>query len=176
MRYMTEQGRHDDTTPPALPLWRAAEEKRLAEGVGKFDWVASIGIGRRSYDRLALQENRPITRTVKKIADRIGMPYQEAARLAGLTDDEGLDVVINRDGRRIMIQAKTFQKGVVEQQLNILRQVGAEVGRTLGDVLVMTGLASEEELEVADREERVAFKDDDPLFTMEFLSTYRREA
>lgn len=175
MRYMTEQGRRDDTPPPGRPLWAAAERARVAAGTSKVDWTREIGIGRVTYDRLFDQENPPIARTVKKIADKIGIDYEHAMRLAGLGDnDDG--VVVAQAGRVKVIQAKKFQRSLVEDQLNILRQVGAKSGRTLGDILVTTSLARKDELEVTDRkDEIVAVDDNNPIFTVEFLSTHRRD-
>ncbi|MET7333313.1 hypothetical protein [Nonomuraea sp. NPDC005650] len=157
---MTDQGRSEG--PPGRPLWLAAEQQRAKEGVSKFDWVAQIGIGRRSYDRLAIQENKPITRTVKKVAARIRMSYEDAMRLANLTPpdaqaDSAVDVVvqgragvIRMRGRagEIHVQVKHFQRPLAEQQLDALREAGEETGRTLGEVLVLTGLAEPEELKV----------------------------
>lgn len=175
MRYMTEQGRHDDTTPPGRPLWAAAERARVAEGIGKQAWAKELGIGRVTYDRLRTQPTAPIARTVKKIADRIKLDYDEAMRLAGLSDEgQDLDVVVIRNGRHIVIQAKHIQRGVIEQQLAALRKVAAEAGRTLGDILVVTELAAAAELELNEESEQpVATFSEDPFFTVEFLGNYR---
>lgn len=152
IRHMTEQGRR--TEPPGLPLWRASERKRAEERVDKYVWVKEIGIGRKSYDRLTYQENSPIVRTVGKIAARIGMPVDEAMRLAGLDDlaaapaDSGADLIVQGPRGRILLQVKGFQRPAVEQQLDALRKAADESGRTLGDALVIVGLAEPDELEL----------------------------
>ncbi|MFB4276082.1 hypothetical protein ACBJ59_12360 [Nonomuraea sp. MTCD27] len=151
---MTEQGRR--TVPPGLPLWRASEQKRVEEGIQKYEWIAQIGIGRKSYDRLTTQENPPITRTVKKIADRIGMPIEEAMQLAGLLDGQavaapagsGADLIVQGPKGRILLQVRHFHRAAAEQQLDALRKAAEEAGRTLGDALVIVGLAEPEELEL----------------------------
>lgn len=174
---MTEQGRHDDATPPGRPLWAAAERARVAAGVAKFDWVKEIGIGRVTYDRLATQTSPPIARTVKKIADRISLDYDEAMRLAGLAgQDHGVDLIVIRDGQRVLVQAKHFQRAGLERHLDALRKMAAEAGRTLGDILVITDLATERELEVSGQQLAAAYsetpdeQDQERFFTVEFLA------
>ncbi|MGA5764514.1 hypothetical protein [Nonomuraea bangladeshensis] len=168
---MTEQGRHDDTTPPGRPLWAAAERARVAEGASLIDWTKRIGISRMSYNRLASQENPPIARTVKKIADTIGLDYDEAMRLAGVAGERGSgDIIVLHDRRRTLIQAKDFQRATVNRQLDILRKAGIEADRTLGDMLVITGLATEAELQTTGRQDQaVAVDDDGQVLTVEFL-------
>lgn len=170
MWYMTDHEHGPPAKAPGRPLWLAAERVRVSEGISKIEWARQLGIGRVTYDRLYDQENPPIARTVKKIADRIGIDAEQAMNLAGLsTDDQGVDVVVIRDGRHIMIQAKHIQRRVVEQQLDALRKVAAEAGKSLGDILVVTELAAEQELELH-RDDRVVSFGEDPFFTVEFLS------
>ena len=146
-----DQGRQ--AGPPGRPLWLAAERARRSQGVGKFDWVKKLGIGRRSYDRLEFQENPPITRTVKKIADVIGMDIDDAMDLVGYqttaAPDSGADLVVQGPGGVVLVQVKRFRRSEAERQLDLLREAGEEAGRTLGDVLVLTGLAEPDELKIA---------------------------
>lgn len=173
MWHMTNQQHGRPARTPGRPLWLAAERVRVAEGLSKVDWVKQLGIGRVTYDRLYDQQNPPIARTVKKIADRIGLDVDAAMQLAGIGVDDGIDVVVIRNGQHIMIQAKHLQRSAIEQQLNTLRQVADKAGRSLGDILVRTELANEEELELH-REEQVVAVSEDPFFTVEFLSNYQK--
>lgn len=170
---MTDQGRHDG--PPGRPLWQAAERKRIAEGWTKTELVERIGIGRVTFDRLQTQENPPIARTVKKIANGIGLDIYEAMRLSGL-DDISADVAMtNLDGTRTYLQVKHYSPEV-ERTLAGLRETADKLGRTLGDVLVLTGLVSPEELKLTE-DEIVREIDNDDLpddIRQEFLDGYRR--
>ncbi|TYB50271.1 hypothetical protein FXF51_56955 [Nonomuraea sp. PA05] len=153
---MTDQERERRVEPPGLPLWRAAERKRAEEGVQKFEWIAQIGIGRKSYDRLTTQENPPITRTVRKIADRIGMAYTDALRLIGQTLDDsppadsGADLIVQGPKGRILLQVKDYRREEAERQIQVLRKAAGEAGKTLGDALVIVGLAEPEELRLTE--------------------------
>ncbi|MBF8187345.1 hypothetical protein ITP53_16715 [Nonomuraea sp. K274] len=152
---MTDQGRYSG--PPGRPLWLAAERARATKfgGESKYDFVLNrLRIGRVTYDRLERNTKRPIVRTVKKIADGIGMPLDEALHLAGYETamagppDSGVDLVVQGPGGVMLVQVKDFQRQLTEQQIEALREAGEEVGRTLGDVLVILGLAEPEELKL----------------------------
>ncbi|WP_219471571.1 hypothetical protein [Nonomuraea rhizosphaerae] len=174
MRYMTNHGQ-SPAGPPGLPLWLAAERARVAAGAGKQQWAKTLGIGRVTYDRLTTQASPPIARTVKKIADVIGIDIDEAMRLAGLAGETpNMDVVVIRDGRHIVIQAKHIKRQIVEQQLDLLRRIADEAGRTLGDILVVTELAGVEELELHQEEQQVVNTSEDPFFTVEFLANHQK--
>lgn len=110
----------DQADAPGLPLWRAAERKRVEEGVGKAEWVAQMGIGRVTYDRLARQENPPIIRTVKRIADRVGMPVHEAMRLVG-RDQEAAQALADQT----LMRDLTVKDGAVNLDLIPPREIAA---------------------------------------------------
>ncbi|MGW6498583.1 restriction endonuclease [Nonomuraea angiospora] len=152
---MTDQGRYSG--PPGRPLWLAAERARAAKfgGESKYDFVLNrLKIGRVTYDRLEKNPTRPIIRTVKKIADGIGMPLDEAMHLAGYETamagppDSGVDLVVQGPNGVMLVQVKDFQRQLTEKQIDALREAGEETGRTLGDVLVILGLAEPEELKL----------------------------
>ncbi|MEU8035672.1 helix-turn-helix transcriptional regulator [Streptosporangium sp. NPDC049078] len=74
----------DKNRPPGYPFWVRAEVARNAAGMSKTDLAKGAGIARRTYDRLEWQKNRALPRVVNAIADVLGIPQSEAARLAGL--------------------------------------------------------------------------------------------
>lgn len=146
---------------PGRPLWLAAERAR-AEQFGGMDltrFVAKLGIGRTTYARLRTQRERPIMRTVQKIASGIGMPIEEAMRLAGYgqpptpaqhaTARPGVISIAARVGT-VHVEARDFDPTVAGRQIDALRAAGRDTGRTLGDMLTATGLAEPEELRLTD--------------------------
>lgn len=170
---MTDQGRHDG--PPGRPLWQAAERKRVAEGWTKLELVERIGIGRVTFDRLQTQENPPIARTVKKIANAIGLDVFEAMKLSGLDDSEADIALTNPDGTRTYVEVKHYSPEV-ERTLAGLREAADKLGRTLGDILVLTGLAGPEELKLTENDVVREIENDDlpDDIRQEFLDGYRR--
>jgi nucleotide-binding universal stress UspA family protein len=48
---------------------------------------------------------------------------------------------------------KHFQRPITEQQLNALRKAAEEAGRTLGDALVIVGLAEPDELRLTENDD-----------------------
>ncbi|MGW4469705.1 hypothetical protein ACWENQ_08530 [Nonomuraea sp. NPDC004354] len=148
---MSSEGQHDRT--PGRPLWLAAERARGAKDLSKVDWVKRIGIGRVSYDRLATQANPPILRTVKKIANAIGMEFEDAMRLAG--HGQEADSIVETTLTRIIYTAPTgpirlelrgFDHDAAERQISILRAAAEAANLTLGETLIITGLAEPEDL------------------------------
>jgi DNA-binding XRE family transcriptional regulator len=147
---MSEEQAH---SPPGLPLWRAAERRRAAEGWTKSELVQRAGIGRVSYDRLATQKTKPQARTIRKIAGAIGLDVDEAMRLAGHQTaaaprpDSGADIIFRDSGGQIVVvQVKHFARNEAARQLDTLRQAAHDAGLSLGDVLVGAGLAEPAEL------------------------------
>ncbi|MFE3449664.1 hypothetical protein ACFXJ8_12080 [Nonomuraea sp. NPDC059194] len=145
------EGQHDRT--PGRPLWLVAERTRGAEDLSKVDWVKKIGIGRVSYDRLATQPNPPILRTVKKIAAAIGMDLQQAMSLAGhgQEPESVAEAVLTRiiytvPGSPIRLDIRGFDHEATERQLTALREAAEAADLTLGETLVITGLAEPEDL------------------------------
>ncbi|MDX3111386.1 hypothetical protein PW035_62040 [Nonomuraea angiospora] len=138
---------------PGLPLWRAAERKRAEDGVGKVEWVAQIGIGRRSYDRLALQEGPPIARTVKKIANRIGMPVHEAMALAGHDLDRAAEALANET----LMKGLTVENGAINLSLIPPREIVQVWVYAAREMLGDATNYVEMEIKLADEAERFAF-------------------
>lgn len=77
--HMTERG-------VAYPLWEAIEAERVARGWTKTELAERLGMNRSrsTIDRLATGRRPPLPKTVRKIADVLGMDRTQAAMLAGL--------------------------------------------------------------------------------------------
>jgi transcriptional regulator with XRE-family HTH domain len=149
----TSEGQHDRT--PGRPLWLAAERKRVAEGWTKGELVQRAGIGRVTYDRLESQSNPPIGRTVKKVADAIGMDYEDALRLAGHGTEEVGTTAAAAPLTRVMwpgsdgvirLEIHDFDHDTVAMHIRSLRDAADAAHLTLGETLIITGLATAEEL------------------------------
>lgn len=69
---------------PGAPLHRHAELERAKRGWSKGELAQHAGIGRRTYDRLAINLEPPIARTVHRLCQALGMDIAEGLRLAGL--------------------------------------------------------------------------------------------
>lgn len=142
--------------PPGRPLWLASEEKRVREGWTKIQLAARAGIGRMTYDRLESQENPPHARTVKRLAEAIGMPYVEAVRLSGLVDSPDTDdhpeptdyeiisaLVTAPPKKRVPLAVTSETRNAVQT----LRKQAREADLSLGEFLVAARLAEREELD-----------------------------
>jgi transcriptional regulator with XRE-family HTH domain len=140
------EGQQHDQGPPGRPLWERAEAARIAGGWSKGQWAERIGIGRVTYDRLREQDNKPLARTVNKIADAIGISHTAAGVLGGLIEQpsSAMETAL----RDATADHTSSVRGDVAQHLQALRQASREQGKTLGDVLVLAGLAEADELKM----------------------------
>lgn len=169
---MTDQAGHQHDAPqrpaPGRPLWLAAEQARLSKFNAEdlVPWTTRIGIGRTTYRRLSYQEERPIVRTVKKIAQVIGMPLPDAMRLAGYPAD---------DVPQAPVQDHVTARARLEIQA--LREIAERTGATLADVLIQYNLAAPDELKFTTDEIVEEIRNDADLpddLRKEFLEGYRR--
>lgn len=172
---MTEQGRHDG--PPGRPLWQAADRHRVEKEWSKGRLVKEIGISRVTFDRLLTQENPPWGRTVKRIADVIGMDYEDAMVLAGHprgSISATLPALTGSFAGSTPVRA--ISDVDIRAYLLQLRAYARERGQTLGDVLVTSGLAEPEELKLTEDEIVREIENDDlpDDIRQEFLDGYRR--
>lgn len=171
----TSEGQHDDA--PGQPLWLAAERYRVSQGLTKPDFVARMGIGRVTYDRLATQPKPPIARTVKKVADAVGLDYSEAMKLAGYVTAV-LNATLPAIQGSFSASTNVQSAGDVDAVINLrpLREQAGASGRTLGDVLVEAGLATPEELKLTVDEVVEEIESDDlpDDLKQEFLDGYRQ--
>lgn len=173
---MTDQHGRPADVPERAPgpghrLWLAAEKARLdkfdAEDVVLF--APRIGIGRSTYNRLRTQEDRPIIRTVKKIAATIGMPLPEAMRLAGYTAAEGAGTAKSQSTPDLASTARL--------EVQALREMAERSGVTLADVLIQYRLARPEELRLTKDEIAEEIRRDPDLpddLKRQFIDGYRR--
>ncbi|GAA3441024.1 helix-turn-helix domain-containing protein [Planomonospora venezuelensis] len=140
------EGRHDHA--PGRPLWERAEQIRVERGWSQEELAERAGIGRVTLARLKTQANKPQARTVNKLADAIGISHREAGILSGL-------IGIEAQTAGFMLDADTdlSRRSIIEpdaaRHIQTLREAGRSLGRTLGDVLVLTGLAEPEELRLS---------------------------
>ncbi|MFJ2029465.1 helix-turn-helix domain-containing protein [Streptosporangium sp. NPDC087985] len=171
-----QQQKQHDHDPPGLRLWERAEQVRLARGWSKTELAERMGMGRVTYDRLRTQENKPQAKTVRRVADAIGISHTEAGVLAGLIEQPA-----SRMEQVLTDAIAGHLRGVpseAERHVRALREAGQESGKTLGDVLVLAGLAEPDELKVTRKDPVVEELEDDPELPddikKEFLDGYRR--
>lgn len=157
MRYMAEE-----RDRPGRPLWAAAEHVRTERGWTLEELAERAGIGRVTYNRLATNSKPPQARTVRKIAEAIGMPIHEAIRLSGLTTaDRGTaqpppDLVPVLAAGQASPETMAATARILRQGLQQLREAAQASGRTLGDLLVDLELVKPDELALSGRAGREA--------------------
>ena len=76
---MTEQ-----TEAPARPLYDRLRRIQLDQGWTNVQLAERAGISRGTIDNWKTQPRPPQPSTVKDVAERLGIPYQEALTLAGI--------------------------------------------------------------------------------------------
>lgn len=79
---MSEQG-DVPVSAPALPLWHRIEEIRLRRGWSRTQLAHEIGMSRNTIDNWKKQANPPQAGTIRDVAEKLGIPHDEALRLAG---------------------------------------------------------------------------------------------
>jgi transcriptional regulator with XRE-family HTH domain len=118
--------------PPAAPLHQRTELERTRRGWTKGDLAKRAGIGRVTYDRLAVNTTPPIARTVQKLCAVLDIDLAEGLRLAGLTTEppEGEPPQWARD---LQETAASLQKNIVRAG-HILAAQGAMGWAYRGDL------------------------------------------
>jgi transcriptional regulator with XRE-family HTH domain len=84
---MTEHG--EAASAPARPLYDRVEQIRLKRGLSKIEIADLIGVARSTIDKWQRNRRPPGARTVKDVAERLGIDHDEALRLAGITSAAG---------------------------------------------------------------------------------------
>ncbi|MBG0830554.1 helix-turn-helix transcriptional regulator [Planomonospora sp. ID67723] len=143
------EGRHDHA--PGRPLWDRAEQERVRRGWTQEELADRAGISRVTFMRLKTQATSPRATTVNKLADAIGVSHEEAAELAGLVDQSvrgTMDVTLpsitgSLEGIAQQADPETARR------IQALRDAGRALGRSLGDVLVFSGLATPDDLRLS---------------------------
>lgn len=88
----------------AFPLWRRLEDERVGRNISKVELAALTGLPRSTYNDLQ-KTSRPKPHVVHLYADALGVPREEAERLAGLRSLPGGEQV---SVRRAIEQSATF--------------------------------------------------------------------
>jgi transcriptional regulator with XRE-family HTH domain len=73
------------TSPPARPLWDRLESIRISNGWTRQQLADRAGVARTTIDRWKTQQRSPLPPLIKDVAKRLGIDYDEALELAGVT-------------------------------------------------------------------------------------------
>jgi transcriptional regulator with XRE-family HTH domain len=162
------------STHPAAALHQRAELERARRGWSKQELAARAGIGRVTYDRLAVNTTPPIARTVQKLCAVLDIDLTEGLRLAGLTTapPEGeppqfgtaewqrqVSEAMGRAGRAINVALEQSRRtmaaqgamgwayrGDLDQLQHALAAMGAEQLRELSAAATLLASVADEEM------------------------------
>jgi transcriptional regulator with XRE-family HTH domain len=120
--------------PPAAALHQRAELERARRDWSKQELAAKAGIGRVTYDRLAVNSAPPRALTVRKLCNVLGIDLAEGLHLAGLTaSPASLGDEPPQWARDLQETAASLQKNIV-QAGHILAAQGAMGWAYRGDL------------------------------------------
>ena len=83
----TIRGMTDDLCGIARPLYDRVERERALKGWSSTRLHAETGVSRSTIGKWRTQKHPPLPGTVNAVADALGIPREEALRLAGILTD-----------------------------------------------------------------------------------------
>ncbi|MFI7449562.1 helix-turn-helix domain-containing protein [Nonomuraea sp. NPDC049714] len=153
------------SSPPAAPFHQRTELERAKRGWSKQELARHAGIGRVTYDRLAVNTVPPIARTVHKLCAVLDIDLAEGLRLAGLATEPlgdeppqwardlqetaaSLQHNITRAGHILAAQGAMgwAYRGDLDQLQHALAAMGAEQLRELSAAATLLASVADEEM------------------------------
>lgn len=95
----------EHTRGPAYGLYRRVLQEVALKGWTKVELREQTGVARSTVEAWASQPRPPQPRTVNAVADALGIPREEALRLAGVLTDAPEEVTVVPESIRRAIRA-----------------------------------------------------------------------